>query len=280
MSEEKKPEAGAVRRLFNILEGDIDKDESEPEIEIVDNLDASCGDDCGCHEPVEDVYERAGFPMDIQTTEDVCYEALLYLGRTEEEVKEGYKRADEFPLFSNVYDFQDYKGVFQSGEMIVITPKIPGEHVRACIRADGQQVADGDEHCIEPTDIHWLPIRGEHHRNSLACLQNTQRRTRQAVVLYGVYNEQDGFVAHDVIVEGKYLGYTERRRLFEKFGVPHIKHVYRGPYSEGVVKTHTDKHEHGIVIRPVVEREHAETGRVILKSVNPPAHIPGDTDVY
>ena len=52
--------------------------------------------------------------------------------------------------------------------------------------------------------------------------------------------------------------------------------LYRGPFSAAVMLEHTDgatalggKHVHeGVVVKPAAERESAEFGRVILKSVS------------
>ena len=57
---------------------------------------------------------------------------------------------------------------------------------------------------------------------------------------------------------------------------PLVPVLYRGPFSEAALLEHTSgatvlggKHlREGVVLRPAVERESAELGRVILKSVS------------
>ncbi len=76
----------------------------------------------------------------------------------------------------------------------------------------------------------------------------------------------------------KYLSYEEMKRTCTVFGFDMVPEIYRGPFSAEIMKQHTDGKEtlsgsglhirEGVVIKPVVEREHHELGRVILKSVS------------
>ena len=75
--------------------------------------------------------------------------------------------------------------------------------------------------------------------------------------------------------EGRYLNPAEVEAAVEGL-FPTVPLLYRGPFSNGQVAEHTDgktdlggKHiREGVVIRPETERESAEFGRVILKSVS------------
>ena len=73
-------------------------------------------------------------------------------------------------------------------------------------------------------------------------------------------------------------GFLGARELRESLGnlFTLVPLLYEGPFSEAVLRDHTDgatalggKHiREGIVVRPAVERESAEFGRVILKNVS------------
>ena len=73
---------------------------------------------------------------------------------------------------------------------------------------------------------------------------------------------------------GRYLPPDEVESLGDLF--PLVPALYRGPFSAAVMLEHTDgstalggKHvREGVVVRPAAERESAEFGRVILKSVS------------
>ena len=75
--------------------------------------------------------------------------------------------------------------------------------------------------------------------------------------------------------QGRYLAPDEvEASLSDLF--PLVPVLYRGPFSEAVLLEHTSgatvlggRHlREGVVVRPAVERESAELGRVILKSVS------------
>ena len=62
----------------------------------------------------------------------------------------------------------------------------------------------------------------------------------------------------------------------EGLNIPRVPVLYKGPYSHDIVKQLTDgkstydknQIREGVVITPLIERENAEIGRVILKSVS------------
>jgi RNA ligase (TIGR02306 family) len=76
--------------------------------------------------------------------------------------------------------------------------------------------------------------------------------------------------------EGRYLNVDELMHVCAIIGVRMVPFVYSGPFSKGVMETHTsgktivggDHIREGVVIKPVIERRSNEIGRVILKSVS------------
>jgi len=75
-----------------------------------------------------------------------------------------------------------------------------------------------------------------------------------------------------------FFDYEGRVRLANHLEIPMVPILYKGPFSQAVLDQYTNgketvsgKESHireGVVITPVVEREHPELGRVILKSVS------------
>jgi len=82
------------------------------------------------------------------------------------------------------------------------------------------------------------------------------------------------------MIDGKYLNYDDFTGLCDQYGVLHVPFVYRGAYALSVVKGLSDgnsllggQEREGVVVRPVVERQHPQIGRVVLKYV-------GDTYLF
>jgi RNA ligase (TIGR02306 family) len=115
------------------------------------------------------------------------------------------------------------------------------------------------------------------------------------VILYGemlgqgiqdmTYGMKFGFRAFDLNVAGKYVDYDMKKALFDRFEVPMVPVLYRGPFSKAKLEEFVDgpttmcepdragafKGREGIVITPVKERldfDLHDDGRVILKAVS------------
>lgn len=99
---------------------------------------------------------------------------------------------------------------------------------------------------------------------------------------YGATNGEKLFRGFDVYVGcapmGRYLNLDEKKAFFEAADVPMVPVLYRGPFSVEAMKLYTDGKEtvsgreacirEGIVIRVAQERQEADIGRVMLKSVS------------
>lgn len=99
------------------------------------------------------------------------------------------------------------------------------------------------------------------------------------------YGVRFGFRAFDLNVDGKFLDYDEKKALFEKFGVPMVPVLYRGPFSKAKLEEFVDgpttmcepdqagifKGREGVVITPTKERCNFDLGgdgRTILKAIS------------
>lgn len=77
---------------------------------------------------------------------------------------------------------------------------------------------------------------------------------------------------------GRFLNYDELKTWCHLLEVDMVPELYVGPFSKDVMEEHTNGREtvsgkeanirEGIVIKPLMERQHVELGRVILKSVS------------
>ena len=117
---------------------------------------------------------------------------------------------------------------------------------------------------VDITTIHSIILHGEIYGASLQDLK---------------YNTPDKvkFRAFDISINGKYVNYGVFSDLCERFMIPTVPLLYKGPYSLSVVeqlytgKTTLggDHMREGIVIKPLREREDPKLGRVIVKAINP-----------
>jgi RNA ligase (TIGR02306 family) len=112
--------------------------------------------------------------------------------------------------------------------------------------------------------------------------------SHKQVILYGEvfgkniqkgvsYHSPDDFAyrAFDLVLEGSYVDYDAFVILCQRYGVPMVPILYRGPFSLAKAKemsegktTMGDTHiREGTVIKPVIESFNPKIGRVILKYV-------------
>lgn len=93
---------------------------------------------------------------------------------------------------------------------------------------------------------------------------------------YDAKNDQT-FRAFGVKIDNTWLDHEEFIEFCKKLDIPHVPILYKGPFSEDVLKKFTSgkttiegaSHiREGLVITPVKEKSHPEIGRVILKSIS------------
>ena len=198
----------------------------------------------------------------------------------------------------DIENFKKYPHELQDGELVSITEKLHGswcclgwhpEH-GAVVTSKGMS-DKGLRLKLNEANANNLYVRAWHAEQGV--FEQAQARWAASgqpfYVLGEVYGRgvQDlhygkpnpAFAAFDVYIgepgHGRFLGAPElRESLANLFTL--VPLLYEGPFSEAVLRDHTDgatalggKHiREGIVVRPAVERESAEFGRVILKNVS------------
>lgn len=206
--------------------------------------------------------------------------------------------APAHPLFHSYTDIENWKNFpdeFQDGEEIILTEKIHGTNSRMGLiqTEDGPEWMAGshNQRRKPPVDdeqpgLYWLPMT-----DAVKSLLSDPQVQGKSVILfgeifgagvqdlsYGHSNNQKDFRAFDLAVNGEYLDYDDFLQLCEKHGVETVPLIYRGPFSEEVIRLHTsgsttmcdsNQIREGVVIKPTKER-YSETlnGRLILKSIS------------
>lgn len=226
----------------------------------------------------------------------------------------------DHPLFSkytSIENLGNFPNVIEEGEEVVFTEKIHGTNSRiGKIRdkdEDGNDVfvyMAGSHETRRKKDgadgrrsLYWYPLSDdlEDWKDTAIALKKlldylcSNESNVQIFgeiygsgvqdMAYGFKQGSKGFRAFDVLVDGKYLDFGDKMKLFKDFEIPHVPLLYHGPFSLDVVKEHTSgkttlcskkqagefKGREGIVIVPVVERfdfDLGGSGRVILKSIS------------
>lgn len=95
---------------------------------------------------------------------------------------------------------------------------------------------------------------------------------------YGMKDGEYDFYAYDLMINQKYVDYDTFVKFCDDSGIKRVPEVYRGSYNIDKINKHVSgasvatpiqKIREGVVIRPVKEKMHPRTGRVILKHINP-----------
>jgi RNA ligase (TIGR02306 family) len=211
-----------------------------------------------------------------------------------------------FHRYTDIENVRNFPDVLVPGEEVVITEKLHGKNCRlGLVRVADEQgerfelmAGSNDVRRREvdakgrPSDF-WRPL-AENVRDLLRHVGGGER----SVVLfgelfgsgvqdmaYGLENGAKGFRAFDLAVDGRYLDHDEKAALLGRFGVEMVPHLYRGPFSWGVVEEHTYGPttmcppasagrfggREGCVVVPARERYDAAlggSGRVVLKSIS------------
>lgn len=185
------------------------------------------------------------------------------------------------PLYIPTYDverLQNNVAVFADGDEVVVTEKVDGTNCRIVCVGGTVYVGSHRQWKREEGSIHW---RGAQSAPGLFALV----RNYPGLVVYGEvygwvaklrYGHAQGalsFAAFDIWNGTTFLGYDPQRWLLERYGIPAVPEVYRGPYSRDLWdladgQAHKgDHHREGIVIRSVVERTAADGARAVRKVV-------------
>jgi RNA ligase (TIGR02306 family) len=211
-----------------------------------------------------------------------------------------------FHGYTDIENLGNFPGVLVPGEEVVVDEKTHGNNLRT-----GKILTVNDEtgeaefqymcgsHGQRRKEFDTKGIRSKYWQGLTpevkALLDHVCDNKHNVIVFSELYgagvqdmaygrNDQD-YLAFDIAVNGKYLNYDEKERLFKEFGVNTVPFLYRGPFSLEKIQELTDgptevcdpekagkfRGREGCVTRPVKERYDQKLpnfGRVIFKSIS------------
>jgi len=188
--------------------------------------------------------------------------------------------AGVLPVYTDIEGYRRHKGVLVDGEEVVITEKIHGANARFCSH-DGTLIVGSHKRIKK--------VYGTDHPSMWAKVAldlDLDEKLAEVpdVAIYGeIYGQvQDlkyGKMGTDLVLfdamdlrTRRYLDCDEFLAVAERFGLPTVPQLYRGPWSAELLAlaegrstvSGADNIREGFVVKPVRERcEHM--GRVILK---------------
>ena len=200
------------------------------------------------------------------------------------------KAPDSFRPIYDVESIKNFGNVLQEGESVLATEKIHGSNARYTFD-DGKMYAGSRKLWKSPTsNCIWRKVLAQHPWVEEWC------RAHEGYTLYGeVVPTQDGFeygckngevkfFVFDILrPDGKWAAEEEAQGMFNAPGIAlwynevRVPEVCSGPYEKEAYKKLADgpsivpgaSHiREGIVIRPAIEREARNLGRVQLKIVS------------
>jgi len=195
-----------------------------------------------------------------------------------------------FDKFTDIQNLRIFTTVFQPGEEVVASEKLHGTNVRcACI--NGHKVAGSMELRRSPPkdgdfskSTYWFPWS----LPSVLALMEELSKSNPVVELFGeVYGNSIqkgfkydagggvGFRAFGIKVGDKFLDWQNFEDNCNKFGVPMVPALYKGPFdmpkilalAEGKTTVGEAPLIEGVVVVPAKERCDPKIGRVALKCV-------------
>jgi RNA ligase (TIGR02306 family) len=97
----------------------------------------------------------------------------------------------------------------------------------------------------------------------------------QGIQSYNYGEKKLNFRAFDLMLEGKYVNHKVFKSWCEKHRVEQVPLIYEGAFSLEVIKGFSDGNSlvggnhgrEGVVVKPIEERDHPKSGRVILKYI-------------
>jgi RNA ligase (TIGR02306 family) len=235
---------------------------------------------------------------DMELGQDVAefYQAAKYNPPVKIQAGDSASDDPDFPKYTSLENMRSYPNLLEVGEMVIATEKVHGTNARVGYvwHTDDEQptIMAGSRTLRrkEPEDpntmvanTYWFPhtLPGVKH-----LLKELQSQGYKQVILYGeVYGQsiqaysygerKINFRAFDLMLEGKYVDYTTFKSLCDRHQVEQVPLVYEGAFSLDVIKFHSDGDSlvggnhgrEGVVVKPIVERDHPKSGRVILKYI-------------
>lgn len=216
-----------------------------------------------------------------------------------------------FHRYTSIENFGNFPDWFQEGEEVVFTEKIHGSNSRLGKVKNEEGVFDyiaGSNRTVRKKEgeggtrsFYWFPLSEDIEdwteiatgvKGLLDYLCNDEKNIQIFGEIFGsgvqdmAYGLPDGkktFRAFDITVDGEYLDFEVKNELFERFNIPQVPILYKGPFSKEILKEYTTgettlcgkkqagpfKGREGVVIVPIVERKMVKTQkRIILKSIS------------
>lgn len=201
--------------------------------------------------------------------------------------------------YTEIENLKRYPGVLVDGEEVVATEKLhgtctilywDGERLHVSSKGISKQrlaLEDLRDEAGVSTNAYWKGVHGEDLERKLAELAAGAGVTE--VTLYGeTLGVQDldygftrgriGFRAFDLRIGAGFVGYEEFAAACWAHDIPVVPVIYRGPFSDEAIWAAASGPEQvtggeghireGVVVRPVIERQHPALGRVVVKAVS------------
>ncbi len=208
-----------------------------------------------------------------------------------------------FVEYTDIENMRNFPTIFEDGEPVVLSEKIHGTQGRVGM-IEGELMAGSKAvRRKRPADdkfvgsIYWFPYSLESVRNLVEHLGQSHRQ----VILFGeVYGSKIqsfhygfkgilGFRVFDLLLDGKYVDWSDLVALCETYGVEMVPIVSTIPFSLDEVKRYSegktllmqqDAHiREGVVVKPLCERTDPTLGRVVLKYMSD-SYLFGDKTDY
>lgn len=195
-----------------------------------------------------------------------------------------------FRTYTEIENIKAFPNVLVEGEEVSMSEKLHGSCLVAGLLNGERVIASKGiaSHNLtlkeSATNVYWRAAMQEQLFEKLAAYLAATNQTQ--VMLFGeVLGVQDlkygfsfgtvGLRTFDLFTEQGFVDVDAFAEFCATYDVPAVPVLYRGPFSKAVMQHHTNGRStiashlrEGVVIRPIHEREDAEAGRVILKSVS------------
>ena len=222
---------------------------------------------------------------------------------TAEDAEKYDEKIDPFvQKFTDIENGRIFTDVFQEGEEVVVSEKLHGTNCKngiikdvgvfsgsMTVRRKRPKDKDGEDVNFDSVEMknstYWHPWSIDGVQNLINLLVSNH----QVVTLYGEVfggSIQDlhygipkgnglGYRAFGLSVDGKYVDWDEFESLCNRFGVPMVPVLYRGPFSMKKIKelaegksTLADHIKEGVVVTTIPERRDPKIDRAILKYIS------------
>ena len=202
-----------------------------------------------------------------------------------------------FHKYTDIQNYWKYAPALPEGTLVRITEKIHGTNSRiGYIRTEDGYVRMAGSHKTNRKEydaasnhsLYWRPFQQiESIFPMLVALSNG---VHDVVIFgelfgpgiqdmdYGIVPGEVGYQVFDITIDGQYIDWDDLQVACEKYGVPTVPLLYRGPFSKQVLDLYTDgpttlgsvrskfTGREGVVVTPLHETFNELLGRLILKN--------------